>query len=113
MSLTQSGIQFESSFRGLACFRASFLRRERSAVPCQGEVRTNKSRIGKSIIGVLRDGLLKIVNRLVPSTGRSAIPIESALQVQLIGFRVLRGPLGHENPEAYQLYLQGRFYWNR
>src|SRR6266850_4620815 len=96
MSLTQRGIQFQRFFRGLASFRACFLWRECSAVARQGEVRTNKPRIGEGIIGVLRNGLLEIVNRLVHSTGRSAVPIESALQVQLISFWVLRGPLGHE-----------------
>src|SRR6267143_5238648 len=96
MSFTKRGVQCERSCRGMACSRAGFLRRERRAVSCQREVRSGEPGIREGIIGVLRDGLLEIVNRLVHPTGRPTVPIEPALQVQLVGLGALSGPLSHE-----------------
>src|SRR5205814_5692647 len=85
--------------KGLLCRRRRFrVTISRSACRVAGEpyVTIGDSGVGECVVRVRRDGLLKIIDRLLQIAAGALVPKKSALQVKLVRFGILRRARGND-----------------
>ena len=89
MGLGQSGIEGHSPLARLLSYATSFGGREESVDP-ENRMDVGDAGIGRSVVGILLDGFLEILQGCLKAHLVATDPTMAAFQVEVIGFRTLR-----------------------